>query len=263
MWRPPLSLLLSALVLSSPGVTAFPDSSPLLDSSWGRDLLHLYTASARAGFHLQIHADGHVDGSPQQTIYSALTIRWEDADVVVIQGVMSRRFLCLDNRGRAFGSPDFQPASCRFRPRRLENGLDVFESPDRRRALSLGAAGAWPRGAAGAWPRGGAGPLGGAGPPPAQAQFLARRNELALPRFHTARPRRATRAAPHAGDPLRVLKPRPRLAPAAPRAATAAACARRPAPPRAEDASDPLGVLRGARARGPGAGCEPAARGAA
>jgi len=50
-------------------VQAYPNSSPLLGSSWG-GLTHLYTATARNSYHLQIHGDGHVDGSPQQTVYS-------------------------------------------------------------------------------------------------------------------------------------------------------------------------------------------------
>ena len=50
-------------------VQAYPNSSPLLGSSWG-SLTHLYTATARNSYHLQIHGDGHVDGSPQQTVYS-------------------------------------------------------------------------------------------------------------------------------------------------------------------------------------------------
>ncbi|KAK9399332.1 fibroblast growth factor 23-like [Crotalus adamanteus] len=34
------------------------------------DLVHLYTSSARKSFHLQIHSDGRVDGSPEQTVDS-------------------------------------------------------------------------------------------------------------------------------------------------------------------------------------------------
>lgn len=60
-------------------VHAYPNTSPLLGSSWG-GLTHLYTATARNSYHLQIHRDGHVDGSPQQTIYSKLGLRlgWEE-----------------------------------------------------------------------------------------------------------------------------------------------------------------------------------------
>lgn len=88
--------------------------------------------------------------------------------------------------------------------------------------------------------------LPGTNPPP-YSQFLSRRNEIPLLHFNTPRPRRHTRSAEDSGDsgrdPLHVLKPRPRLAPAA------ASCSQEL--PSAEDhgvpASDPLGVLRGNR----------------
>lgn len=50
-------------------VKAYPNVSPLLRSSWG-GLTHLYTATARNSYHLQIHKDGRVDGAPHQTVYS-------------------------------------------------------------------------------------------------------------------------------------------------------------------------------------------------
>lgn len=64
-------------------VHAYPNTSPLLGSSWG-GLTHLYTATARNSYHLQIHRDGHVDGSPQQTIYSKLGLRlgWEEGGLI-------------------------------------------------------------------------------------------------------------------------------------------------------------------------------------
>lgn len=63
-----LGLLVCVLALRCV-VRAYPNASPLLSSSWG-GLTHLYTASARNSYHLQIHKDGHVDGTPHQTIYS-------------------------------------------------------------------------------------------------------------------------------------------------------------------------------------------------
>ncbi|DAA29203.1 fibroblast growth factor 23 [Bos taurus] len=209
-------------------VQAYPNSSPLLGSSWG-GLTHLYTATARNSYHLQIHGDGHVDGSPQQTVYSALMIRSEDAGFVVITGVMSRRYLCMDFTGNIFGSHHFSPESCRFRQRTLENGYDVYHSPQHRFLVSLG--------------RAKRAFLPGTNPPP-YAQFLSRRNEIPLPHFAaTARPRRHTRSAHDSGDPLSVLKPRARATP------VPAACSQEL--PSAEDsgpaASDPLGVLRGHR----------------
>nr|XP_035938010.1 fibroblast growth factor 23 isoform X2 [Halichoerus grypus] len=159
----------------------------------------------------------------------ALMIRSEDAGFVVITGVMSRRYLCMDFRGNIFGSHLFSPESCRFRQRTLENGYDVYHSPQHRFLVSLGQAKR-------AF-------LPGTNPPP-YSQFLSRRNEIPLIHFNTPRPRRHTRSAEDTErDPLNVLKPRPRMTPAP------ASCSQEL--PSAEDnsvvASDPLGVLRGSR----------------
>ncbi|XP_010610014.1 fibroblast growth factor 23 [Fukomys damarensis] len=139
-----LGACLGLLVCALSWVRAYPDASPLLGSSWG-GLTHLYTATARNSYHLQIHRDGHVDGTPHPTVYSALAIRSEDAGLVVITGVMSRRFLCMDSRGNIFGSQHFSPQDCSFRHRRLDNGYDVYHSPEHRflpRALAPGPTGA-------------------------------------------------------------------------------------------------------------------------
>ncbi|XP_077024012.1 fibroblast growth factor 23 [Tamandua tetradactyla] len=214
------------------------NASPMLGSSWG-GLTHLYTATARNSYHLQIHKDGHVDGTPHQTIYSALMISSEDTGFVVITGVMSRRYLCMDFKGNIFGSHYFSPENCRFRHRTLENGYDVYHSPQHHFLISLG--------------RAKRAFLPGMNPPP-YSQFLSRRNEVPLIHFNTPKPRRHTRSAEDDSetDPLNVLKPRPRmvLAPVS--------CSQEL--PSAEDNSmgdsDPLGVVRGNRvnmhARGAG-----------
>ncbi|XP_037702184.1 fibroblast growth factor 23 [Choloepus didactylus] len=225
MWGTHLGLLVC--VLGSVCFTrAYPDASPMLGSSWG-DLSHLYTASGRNNYHLQIHRDGHVDGAPHQTIYSALMINSEDAGFVVIRGVMSRRYLCMDFRGNIFGSHYFNPENCRFRHRTLENGYDVYQSPQHHFLVSLG--------------RAKRAFLPGMNPPP-YSQFLSRRNEVPLIHFNTPKPRRHTRSAEDDwdSDPLKVLRPRPRLNLAA------APCSEEL--PSAEDddsveADDPLGVI--------------------
>lgn len=133
----------------------------------------------------------------------------------------------------------FSPESCRFRQRTLENGYDVYHSPQHRFLVSLG--------------RAKRAFLPGANPPP-YSQFLSRRNEIPLFRFQTPRPRgRRTRSAEDDDaepDPLNVLKPRPRATPAP------ASCSQEL--PSAEDnsvvASDPFGVLRGNRVNPHGGG---------
>lgn len=212
-----------------------PNASPLLGFHWG-GLTHLYTATARNSYHLQIHKDGHVDGSPQQTIYSALMIKSEGAGFVVITGVMSRRYLCMDFKGNIFGSHHFSPESCRFEQRTLENGYDVYHSPHYRFLVSLGRAKR---------------PYQPGTNPPPYSQFLSRRNEVPLLHFNTPRPspRRHTRSAEDNSDsdPFNVLRPRPRLQPG-----PASSCSQEL--PSAEEnlvvaASDPLGVIRSNRFR--------------
>ncbi|KAK7805021.1 hypothetical protein U0070_021703 [Myodes glareolus] len=226
-----LRLLVGALcgACSLGTVGAYPDTSPLLGASWD-GLTHLYTATARNSYHLQIHKDGHVDGTPHQTIYSALMIRSEDAGFVVITGAATRRFLCMDLRGNIFGSHHFSPENCRFRQWTLENGYDVYLSPQHHYLVSLSRAKR---------------PFQPGTNPPPFSQFLARRNEVPLLRFHTARPRRHTRSAedPPERDPLNVLKPRPRATP------MPVSCSRelQSAEEGGPAASDPLGVLRRGR----------------
>ncbi|XP_028910003.1 fibroblast growth factor 23 [Ornithorhynchus anatinus] len=190
--RPPFLLW----VLGSLGAAAgSPPSLAGPSSAWGASspawgaLTHLYTATERSGVHLQIRKDGRVDGTPRQTVYSALSIKAEDAETVVITGVKSGRYLCMHPRGHVFGSHSFSPESCRFAHRRLENGYDVYLSPSSLLLLSLG------REKRVFQP--------GANPPPL-AQFLPRRNEIPLVRFHTPAPRRrhTRQAPPDANDPL-------------------------------------------------------------
>lgn len=133
----------------------------------------------------------------------------------------------------------FSPDSCRFLQRTLENGYDVYHSPQHRFLVSLG--------------RAKRAFLPGTNPPP-YSQFLSRRNEVPLLHFSTARPRRHTRGAEDAArDPLSVLKPLPR--------ATAAPASCSHELTSAEDnrvlAGDPLGVLRGHRGGARAERCRP------
>ncbi|XP_020664925.3 fibroblast growth factor 23 [Pogona vitticeps] len=160
--------------------SAFPNASPLLNPDWGNtdSLLHLYTSTARNSFHLQINSNGHVDGSPYQTVYSALMIKSEGAGYVVINGVKSGRYLCMDMNGNIFGSHHFSYDDCTFRHWTLENGYDVYQSPKYNYLVSLGKAKQ---------------PLFPSMNPPPYSQFLARRNEIPLFQFNTPKPRRHTR----------------------------------------------------------------------
>ncbi|XP_042690984.1 fibroblast growth factor 23 [Centrocercus urophasianus] len=173
----------------------FPNSSPLLNPSWrnGDQLMHLYTSTERNSFHLQINADGHISGVPYQTIYSALMIKSEGAGCVIITGVKSGRYLCMDVKGDIFGSHYFSQEDCVFNQRTLENGYDVYQSPKHHFLVSLG--------------RSKQVFVPGMNPPP-YSQFLSRRNEIPLFRFNTPEPHRNTRSADvDPMDPHQILVP--------------------------------------------------------
>ncbi|XP_060548627.1 fibroblast growth factor 23 [Pantherophis guttatus] len=154
---------------------------PLLACGWGPavaspiwsnadELVHLYTSSARKSFHLQIHPDGRVDGSPSQTVHSALTIKTENFGYVVIIGAKSGLNLCMDDNGNLFGLNSFGNEDCVFKHTMLENGYDIYHSPKYNYLVSLGRAKQ---------------PLFPNMNPPAFSQFLTRRNEIPLSQFNT------------------------------------------------------------------------------
>ncbi|XP_060109928.1 fibroblast growth factor 23 [Heteronotia binoei] len=176
------------------GIAAFPNASPLLSPNWGNSdsLLHLYTSSSRNSFHLQIHSNGRVDGSPHQTVYSALVIKSEGAGFVVISGVKSGCYLCMNLNGDIFGSHYFSYEDCTFKHWTLENGYDIYQSPKHHYLVSLGKAKQL------LFP--------GMNPPPF-SQFLSRQNEIPFVQFNTPEPRRFTRDAN--ADPLRLIIPAP------------------------------------------------------
>ncbi|OCT86242.1 fibroblast growth factor 23 [Xenopus laevis] len=118
---------------------AFPNSSPIINADWGVSdrLMHLYTASDWNSFHLQINHDGSVDGTPTQTIYSAIMIKSESAGHVVITGVKTNRYLCMDRSGNVFGYHDFNHDDCVFKHETLENNFDIYHSPKHNYVISL------------------------------------------------------------------------------------------------------------------------------
>ncbi|KAL6112643.1 fgf19 [Pungitius sinensis] len=71
---------------------------------WGQSvrLKHLY--AGRAGLHLLIGEEGQIQGSAQQSQYSLLEIRAVGPGCVVIRGVATARFLCIEGNGRLYSS---------------------------------------------------------------------------------------------------------------------------------------------------------------
>uniref|UniRef100_A0A8C4Q8K4 Fibroblast growth factor n=1 Tax=Eptatretus burgeri TaxID=7764 RepID=A0A8C4Q8K4_EPTBU len=120
-------------LLITPGVLkctlALPPSNPLQEVGWGdfMRLRHLYATnhrSTRSGF-LQILSDGSVYGAWRQNSHSVMEIKSVARGVVVIRGVRTDKFLCVDADGRLHGSVK---SSCAFRERLLGDGRNVYET---------------------------------------------------------------------------------------------------------------------------------------
>ncbi|XP_034414295.1 fibroblast growth factor 19 [Cyclopterus lumpus] len=122
------------------GVVCMPlsDQGPHLAHSWGQlvRLTHLY--SARPGLHLLISEDGHIHGSAHQTPYSLLEISPVDPGCVVIRGVATARFLCIEGDGRLYSSHTYSRDDCTFREQILPDGYNIYVSDRHGALLSLG-----------------------------------------------------------------------------------------------------------------------------
>ncbi|XP_031142909.1 fibroblast growth factor 19 [Sander lucioperca] len=122
------------------GVVCMPltDQGPHIAHSWGQmvRLRHLY--AARPGLHLLISGDGQIHGSAHQTPYSLLEIRAVDPGCVVIRGVATAQFLCIEADGRLYSSHTYSRDDCTFREQILPDGYNIYVSDRHRALLSLG-----------------------------------------------------------------------------------------------------------------------------
>ncbi|XP_034734340.1 fibroblast growth factor 19 [Etheostoma cragini] len=122
------------------GVVCMPltDQGPYITHSWSQmvRLRHLY--AARPGLHLMISGDGQIDGSAHQTPYSLLEIRAVDPGCVVIRGVATAQFLCIEANGRLYSSHTYSRDDCTFREQILPDGYNIYVSDRHRALLSLG-----------------------------------------------------------------------------------------------------------------------------
>uniref|UniRef100_A0A667WXX2 Fibroblast growth factor n=1 Tax=Myripristis murdjan TaxID=586833 RepID=A0A667WXX2_9TELE len=137
-------LLLTALsianVLFAVGVVCMPlsDHGPHIAHGWGQvvRLRHLY--AARPGLHLLISGDGQIHGSADQTLYSLLEIRPVDPGYVVIRGVATARFLCIEGDGKLYSSHTYTKDDCTFKEQILPDGYNIYISDKHGALLSLG-----------------------------------------------------------------------------------------------------------------------------
>ncbi|XP_077375494.1 fibroblast growth factor 19 isoform X2 [Festucalex cinctus] len=85
-----------------------------------------------------IHEDGQIFGSADQNLYSLLEIRPVDPGCIVIRGIETAQFLCMDVDGRLYSSSIYSRDDCTFREQIMPDGYSVYISVRHGVLLSLG-----------------------------------------------------------------------------------------------------------------------------
>ncbi|XP_078793507.1 fibroblast growth factor 21 [Oryzias latipes] len=114
-----------------------PDSNPLLHFNSQDREVHLYTENHRRGLYLQMNSDGRVTGNDAQTPYSVLQLKSVKPGHVVIKGLSSSLFLCVDSGGHLKGQGVYKEDDCSFRELLLADGYTRFLSSSYGIPLSL------------------------------------------------------------------------------------------------------------------------------
>ncbi|XP_045889438.1 fibroblast growth factor 19 isoform X1 [Micropterus dolomieu] len=136
-----LLLMFTANMFFAVGVVSMPvsDHGPHIAHGWGQvvRLRHLY--AARPGLHLLISGDGQIYGSADQTRTAGLLeIRPVDPGCVVIKGVATARFLCMEGDGKLYSSHTYSRDDCTFREQIMPDGYNIYVSDRHEALLSLG-----------------------------------------------------------------------------------------------------------------------------
>ncbi|XP_062234731.1 fibroblast growth factor 21 [Platichthys flesus] len=123
-----LCSFLSIILLPSSRAFYLPDSNPLLSFNNQVREVHLYTDNHRSGMYLQMTQDGRVSGSEVQTPYSVLQLKSVQRGHIVIKGLSSSLFLCMDSDGHLRGQMHHTEGDCIFQELLLKDGYTRFLS---------------------------------------------------------------------------------------------------------------------------------------
>ncbi|XP_066475215.1 fibroblast growth factor 19-like [Tiliqua scincoides] len=88
-------------------------------------LRHLYST---ARLILSINSDGRVNGTRTRGLNSLLQITSVAVGTVAFKGVLSSRYLCMENEGRLQGRLIYSAENCSFVERIIESGYNNYRS---------------------------------------------------------------------------------------------------------------------------------------
>ncbi|CAN9506870.1 unnamed protein product [Ophioblennius macclurei] len=127
-------------VLFAAGGVCMPlsDPGPHITHGWGQVVRFRHLFATRTGLHLLISGDGQIRGSGDQSRHSLLEIRPVDLGSVVLMGVESSHFLCMEGDGTLYSSLSYSREDCTFREHILPDGHSIYTSATHGVLLSLG-----------------------------------------------------------------------------------------------------------------------------
>ncbi|XP_044133984.1 fibroblast growth factor 21 [Bufo gargarizans] len=113
------------------------DNSPILGFADQVRLRHLYADNEHTHLHLQITPEGKVSGTKEKNLYSLLEIKAVKPSILVIKGVKTTRYLCMDSRHHLYGSLFYKEDDCNFREVPQADGYNLYYSEKHPAQLTL------------------------------------------------------------------------------------------------------------------------------
>uniref|UniRef100_A0A8C5PEZ3 Fibroblast growth factor n=1 Tax=Leptobrachium leishanense TaxID=445787 RepID=A0A8C5PEZ3_9ANUR len=132
-------LLLAFILAGSRTVFGWPigDNNPVLGHPDQVRVRYLYAGNEHTHLHLQISPEGRVSGTEDKNQYSLLEIKAVKPRILVIRGIHSTLYLCMDSRHQLYGSEKYNENDCNFREVALHDGYNLYFSEKHSAHLKL------------------------------------------------------------------------------------------------------------------------------
>ncbi|KAI8501423.1 PREDICTED: fibroblast growth factor 22-like [Branchiostoma belcheri] len=125
-----LDLIVSTTTASARVERSVPPIHGASNNDWGhlQGVVRLRRLFCRTRFHLQINADGKVNGTRDDTAPNALLeMKAVDAGIVIIKGVKSGLYLAMNKRGKVYGSKKLRD-NCKWYEIIEDNNFNTYSS---------------------------------------------------------------------------------------------------------------------------------------
>ncbi|KAE8593974.1 hypothetical protein XENTR_v10019393 [Xenopus tropicalis] len=112
------------------------NSNPILSNDNQVRTQYLYTDNNNMHLYLQITHNGVVTGTEEKNDYGVLEIKAVKAGVVVIKGIRSNLYLCMDSRHQLYASA-YDKDDCHFHEKITPDNYNMYSSEKHSEYVSL------------------------------------------------------------------------------------------------------------------------------